>query len=85
MAVAIRLRREGKLNRASYRVIVADKLGKRDGKFIEQVGTYDPIDKKKGFTLKLDRIDHWIKNGAQPSDTVSQLIKKARKITAKAV
>jgi small subunit ribosomal protein S16 len=85
MAVAIRLRREGKLNRASYRVIVADKLGKRDGKFIEQVGTYDPIDKKRGFTLKLDRIDHWIKNGAQPSDTVSQLIKKARAITAKAV
>ncbi len=84
MAVAIRLRREGKLNRPCYRVIVADKLGKRDGKFIEQVGTYDPIDKKRGFTLKLDRIDHWIKNGAKPSDTVSQLIKKARILLAKA-
>jgi small subunit ribosomal protein S16 len=84
MAVAIRLRREGKLNRAYYRVIVADKLGKRDGKFIEQVGTYDPIDKKRGFTLKLERIEHWIKNGAQPSDTVSQMIKKARVLAAKA-
>jgi small subunit ribosomal protein S16 len=84
MAVAIRLRREGKLNRPSYRVIVADKLGKRDGKFIEQVGTYDPIDKRRGSTLKLDRIDHWIKNGAKPSDTVSQLIKKARKVATKA-
>jgi small subunit ribosomal protein S16 len=82
MAVSIRLRREGKLNRAYYRVVVAEKLGKRDGKFIEQVGTYDPIDKKKGFTIKLERVDFWLKKGAQASDTVAQFVKKARKKAA---
>jgi small subunit ribosomal protein S16 len=76
MAVAIRLRREGALNRPYFKVVVADKRSPRDGKFIEIVGTYDP--KKAGLnsTLKLDRIEHWISKGAQPSDTVRSLIKK---------
>src|SRR5260370_16709806 len=76
MAVAIRLRREGALNRPYFKVVVTDKRSPRDGKFIEIVGTYDP--KKPGLnsTLKLDRIEHWISKGAQPSDTVRSLIKK---------
>jgi small subunit ribosomal protein S16 len=78
MAVAIRLRREGALNRPYFKVVVADKRSPRDGKFIEIVGTYDP--KKPGLnsTLKLDRIEHWISKGAQPSDTVRSLIKKTK-------
>ena len=79
MAVSIRLRREGAKNRPYYKVVVADSRSPRDGKFIELLGTYDP--KKPGFnsTLKLDRIDHWIARGAQPSETVRSLIKKTKK------
>ena len=78
MAVAIRLRREGALNRPYFKVVVTDTRSPRDGKFIEIVGTYDP--KKPGLnsTLKLDRIEHWIGKGAQPSDTVRSLIKKTK-------
>jgi small subunit ribosomal protein S16 len=76
MAVAIRLRREGALNRPYFKVVVADKRSPRDGKFIEIVGTYDPKKPGSNSTLKLDRIEHWISKGAQPSDTVRSLIKK---------
>src|SRR5919206_3870417 len=76
MAVAIRLRREGALNRPYFKVVVADKRSPRDGKFIEIVGTYDPKKPGMNSTLKLDRIEHWISKGAQPSDTVRSLIKK---------
>src|SRR2546429_4534586 len=78
MAVAIRLRREGALNRPYFKVVVTDTRSPRDGKFIEIVGTYDP--KKPGLnsTLKLDRIEHWMSKGAQPSDTVRSLIKKTK-------
>src|SRR5215831_12446429 len=79
MAVSIRLRREGALNRPYYKVVVADKRSPRDGKFIELIGTYDPKKPGHNSTLKLDRIDHWIARGAQPSDTVRSLIKKNRK------
>src|ERR1051325_1422143 len=84
MAVAIRLRREGALNRPYYKVVVADSRSPRDGKFIEIIGTYDPKKTGHNSTLKLDRIDHWISKGAQPSDTVRSLIKKNRKQTASA-
>ena len=79
MAVAIRLRREGTRNAPYYKVVVADKRSPRDGKFIEIIGNYDP--KKKGMNYKIDlvRIDHWVKNGAQMSDTVRSIVKKARK------
>jgi len=79
MATAIRLRREGTRNAPYYKVVVADKRSPRDGKFIEILGNYDP--KKKGTNYKIDiaRIDHWVKNGAQMSDTVRSLVKKARK------
>jgi small subunit ribosomal protein S16 len=84
MAVSIRLRREGALNRPYYKVVVADSRSPRDGKFIEIIGTYDPKKTGHNSTLKLDRIDHWISKGAQPSDTVRSLIKKNRKQTSAA-
>ena len=66
------------MNRPYFKVVVTDKRSPRDGKFIEIVGTYDP--KKPGLnsTLKLDRIEHWMSKGAQPSDTVRSLIKKTK-------
>jgi len=76
MAVAIRLRREGALNRPYFKVVVADKRSPRDGKFIEIVGTYDPKKRGNNSTLKLDRVEYWISKGARPSDTVRSLIKK---------
>jgi len=79
MAVSIRLRREGAKNRPYYKVVVADSRSPRDGKFIEILGTYDPKKPDHNSTLKLDRIDHWISKGAQPSDTVRSLIKKNKK------
>src|SRR3954454_11638045 len=79
MAVSIRLRREGARNRPYYKVVVADSRSPRDGKFIEIIGTYDPKKPDHNSTLKLDRIDHWISKGAQPSDTVRSLIKKNKK------
>jgi len=78
MAVAIRLRREGALNRPYFKVVVTDTRSPRDGKFIEIVGTYDPKKAGQNSTLKLDRIEHWIGKGAQPSDTVRSLIKKTK-------
>src|SRR5207253_7482953 len=78
MAVAIRLRREGALNRPYFKVVVTDTRSPRDGKFIEIVGTYDPKTAGQNSTLKLDRIEHWISKGAQPSDTVRSLIKKTK-------
>ena len=82
MAVSIRLRREGAKNRPYYKIVVADSRSPRDGKFIELIGTYDPKKPDHNSTLKLDRIDHWISQGAQPSDTVRSLIKKNRERSA---
>ncbi len=84
MAVSIRLRREGAKNRPYYKVVVADSRSPRDGKFLEILGTYDPKKTDHDSTLKLDRIDHWIGRGAQPSDTVRSLIKKNKKAAASA-
>lgn len=79
MSVAIRLRRDGGKNRPYYRIVVADKQSPRDGKFLELIGTYDPKKTGDNFSVKLDRVDHWISKGAKPSDTVASLVKKARK------
>ena len=79
MAVSIRLRREGNLNKPYYKVVVADQRSPRDGKFIEIVGNYDPKLPGENANVDISRIDYWIKNGAQPSDTVRSIIKKARK------
>ena len=77
--VKIRLRRFGKRNTPVYRVVVADGRSPRDGRIIEEIGTYDPLLKHNNFTLNLDRVDYWLGVGAQPSDTVASFIRKARK------
>lgn len=82
MAVSIRLRREGTTKRPYYRIAVADKRSPRDGRFIELIGTYDPKKSGENFTLNLDRAEHWLSVGAQPSDTVRSIIKKVRKNAA---
>ncbi len=79
MAVAIRLRREGNRNRAFYRIVVADSRARRDGRFIETIGTYDPNEKGTNYKVDVARADDWITKGAQPSDTVRSILKKARR------
>ncbi len=82
MAVKIRLRRMGSRNAAFYRVIVQDSRRAPTGKFIETLGWYDPKQEGNNFSLNLDRVDYWLGNGAQPSDTAASLIKKARTMPA---
>jgi len=82
MAVRIRLKRVGSLNNPHFRIVVADKRGPRDGRFIEEIGTYHPQVKGVNYRMDLERINHWVSKGAQPSDTVRSLIKKASKSTA---
>jgi small subunit ribosomal protein S16 len=79
MAVCIRLKRLGPKNKPVYRIVVADQRKPRDGRFIEEIGFYDPKIKGQNFTVKLNRADYWLKVGAQPSDTVRSILKKARK------
>lgn len=76
MAVKLRLRRMGKKKRPFYRIVAADSRAPRDGRFIELVGTYDPISKPMNVDLKEDRIMYWLQNGAQPTDTVKNLFQK---------
>lgn len=83
MAVAIRLRREGTKNSPYYKIVVADQRGPRDGKFLEIIGTYDPKKEGENFTIQLERADYWVGVGARPSQTVGNIITKARrKVTA---
>jgi small subunit ribosomal protein S16 len=84
MATVIRLRREGTKNRPFYRIVVADKARARDGKFIELLGSYDPVGKNQESPLKLDRVEYWLSHGARATDTVKSLIKKAKKAPAAA-
>lgn len=79
MAVAIRLRREGSKNRPFYRIVVADSRTRRDGRFIEMIGTYDPLKNKDHYQLDLAKADAWIGKGARASETVASLIRRARK------
>ena len=80
MAVRIRLKRVGTKNVPSYRIVVADGRSPRDGRFIEQIGTYNPKRPEPNFTVDLERANHWIKKGAQPSETVRSMLKKAAKL-----
>lgn len=82
MAVRIRMKRIGTTNTPVYRIVVADNRSPRDGKFIEEIGTYQPLRKDGVFNLKLDRAEHWLSKGAQPSETVHSFIKKARRAAA---
>lgn len=82
MAVKIRLKRVGAKNSPVYRIVVADGRSPRDGKFIEELGTYNPVKTGQNFTLDLDRAQYWVKNGAQPSETVASFLRKAAKAAA---
>ena len=82
--VSIRLRRDGTTKRPYYRVVVADSRSPRDGRFIELIGNYDPKREGDNSNLDLARAEYWISKGAQPSDTVRSIIKKARKAAAAA-
>lgn len=73
------MKRIGATNTPVYRIVVADNRSPRDGKFIEELGTYQPLKQGENVTLKLDRAEYWLSKGAQPSDTVRSFIKKARK------
>jgi small subunit ribosomal protein S16 len=79
MAVRIRLKRVGAKNHPVYRIVVADARSPRDGKFIEEIGTYQPLKKNDNVALNLDRVRFWLGRGAQPSETVASFIKKAAK------
>jgi small subunit ribosomal protein S16 len=76
MAVMMRLTRMGARKKPYYRIVVADSVSPRDGKFIEIVGNYDPKKNPAEITLKEDRIKHWLTRGAKPTLTVSQLLLK---------
>ena len=84
MSVKIRMKRVGTKNTPAFRIVVADSRSPRDGKCIEEIGTYQPLKKDDNFTLKLDRAQYWVSKGAQPSDTVASFIKKATKAAAAA-
>jgi small subunit ribosomal protein S16 len=79
MSVTIRMSRHGAKKKPFYRIVVSDRRYPRDGRYIEQVGTYDPRAKTGGVKLDQSKIDSWIKKGAKPSQTVSELIKKQPK------
>ena len=75
--VKIRLRRMGAKKSPFYRIVVADSHFPRDGKFIEEIGTYDPLTAPSGIKVDGERAKYWIANGAQPTETVRALLKKA--------
>jgi small subunit ribosomal protein S16 len=76
MAVKIRLARHGATKKPYYRIVVTDSESKRDGRFLENVGTYDPKANPAKVTLKAERLQYWLGNGATPTDTVRSLLKK---------
>jgi small subunit ribosomal protein S16 len=82
MSVKIRMKRVGAKNSPYFRIVVADSRSPRDGKFIEEIGSYQPLKQGDNFILKLDRVQYWVSKGAQPSDTVASFIKKAGKVVA---
>jgi small subunit ribosomal protein S16 len=80
MAVKIRLQRQGRTHRALYRVVVAEASARRDGRFIEDLGNYNPSPrgKEQELVLNLERVNYWVSVGAQPTDTVRSLIRKVK-------
>ena len=78
MAVKIRLARHGAHKAPYYRIVVADSRARRDGRYIEQVGTYNPLTEPKKVTMDLEKIDTWIAHGAKPTETVARLIDAQR-------
>jgi small subunit ribosomal protein S16 len=82
MSVKIRMKRIGTKNTPVFRIVVADSRSPRDGKCIEELGTYQPLKKGDNFTLDLTRANYWLSKGAQPSDTVASFIRKAKRTAA---
>jgi small subunit ribosomal protein S16 len=80
MSVRIRLSRHGEKKRPFYRIVVSDSHSPRDGKLIEQVGTYDPKSTSGGIRIDREKIEKWLKRGAKPTQTVSELIKKSQQL-----
>lgn len=79
MAVKIRLARHGAKKAPYYRIVVADARARRDGRYIEQIGTYNPCTNPGTVNIDLESVDKWIANGAKPTDTVARLIEDERK------
>lgn len=77
MSVKIRLSRHGAKKKPYYRIVVSNSRSPRDGKFIEQVGSYDPKAASGGVKINKEKVEKWLKQGAQPTQTVSELIKKS--------
>ena len=77
LIVKIRLQRQGKKRAPFYHIVVADSKSPRDGKIIEQIGTYNPMTDPATVVLNKELLEKWIKNGAKPTDTVKSLIEKA--------
>ena len=75
--VKIRLQRFGAKKAPFYHIVVADSRSPRDGRIVEQIGTYDPMKNPAEIKLNKDKVEYWIKNGAKPTDTVKALIEKA--------
>jgi ribosomal protein S16 len=84
MAVALRLNRKGTKDRPYYKIVAVDSRKRRDGRYIEQVGTYDPQVEGVNYTIDLEKADKWLGVGAQASETVNSIIRKARTAAAKA-
>lgn len=82
MAVKIRLTRMGAKKRPFYRVVAADERYPRDGRFLETLGTYDPnqVEDADKYNLKLDRVQHWLNEGAQMTDTVRNIVKQVKRL-----
>lgn len=83
MSVRMRLARAGAKKAPFYRVVVANSRSARDGRFIEHVGVYDPTRNPAEIRFKMDRVDYWLSHGAQPSETVAQLINRLRRADQK--
>lgn len=81
--VRIRLRRTGRKKTPTYRIVVADSTSPRDGRFIEIIGQYNPRQGEQALNLKTERANYWLDNGAQPSDTVRSLLRKAGVLKAR--
>ena len=77
MAVVLRMTRRGAKKKPFYRIVAADSRCPRDGKFLELLGTYDPLKSENNIKIDADKITSWIKKGAKPSETVASLLKKA--------
>lgn len=81
MAVKIRMKRFGSKNRPQWRIVVSDARSPRDGRFIEEIGYYDALPKEDIFVVKQERLDYWVKQGAQVSVALKSLLRRAKKKT----